>query len=248
MEAGPEGTVSLSIDGSGPIVMTGTGIAPFNTDMTINGSMESSEESESIEGARIVILNDMAYAFDPSTGEWEVEEVTAEDMEGLDLSQFDLEAILAGLTMYDLGEGVVVWQRAEDMDMDGTNLAVFTVDVRLGELLVSPQFAQLASELATLAGDEEMDAESIGFIIGMLASSLKPQLDEAVFRLTFAISPEDSYVYGMSFDIDMDLDLAFLGALAGESESIPPISIFVDMDMVLSGYNQTYEIVAPVVE
>lgn len=239
-DLGQEGNGSIYLEGYGPIMMT-DGISPISTDMTINGEMVTDGDTETIEGARFIIVDDMAYSYDPDTEEWTVEEATEEDMADFDLSSFDLETVFTALNDLSAIEGVVVWSRADDMD----GMAVFTVDIRLGELLVAPEFAVMAAQLAGEMGDDSMDAESMGFIIGMLGAQIKPQLDESTFQLTLYINPEDSYLYGLSFLFDADLDLSFLGDLAGDDMAIPPISLYAELNAEMSQHNETFDIVVP---
>lgn len=239
-DLGEEGAGSVYLEGFGPI-MVADGLSPIATDMTLNGEMISEGETDTIEGARLVIVDDMSYSYDPETEEWTVEEVSTDEMADLDLSSVDLESVFTAINDLSAIEGVVVWSRAEDMD----GMAVFTVDIRLGELLVAPEFAVMLAQLAGDMGDESMDAESMGFIIGMLGAQIKPQLDEAVVQMTLYINPEDLYLYGMNFVFDVDLDLSFLGDLAGDEMSIPPISLYADLNAEMSQHNETFDIVAP---
>ncbi len=239
-DLGEQGSGSFYVEGYGPIMMT-DGVSPVSADLTLNGEMVTDGETETIEGARIVIVDDMTYSYDPQTEEWTVEEVSADDMSGLDPSSMDIETIFTTINDLSAIEGVVVWSRAEDMD----GMAVFTVDIRLGELLVAPEFAVMAAELAGEMGDDSMDAESMGFIIGMLGAQIKPQLDESTVQLTLYINPEDLYVYGIGFLFDVNLDLSFLGDLAGDDMSIPPIAIYAELTTELSQHNETFDIVAP---
>lgn len=243
-DLGEEGSGQISLEAFGPLMQVEGGISPIATDMTLNATMDADGESDVIEGARLVVVDDMVYTYDPETGEWDVEEATAEDMADLDLSSIDLESIFTAVNDLSAIEGVVVWERGEDMD----GLAVFTIDIRLGELLVAPEFAVMAAQLAGELGDESMDAESMGFIIGMLGAQIKPQLDESTVQMTLYISPEDNYIYGLDFVFDVDLDLAFLGALAGDEVAIPPIGLSAELEMEWSQHNEAFDIVAPEVE
>jgi hypothetical protein len=207
--------------------------------------MDSPDESDSVD-MHVIVVDGMSYSYDVETEAWTVEEADAEDATGMDLSGLDLASIFDAINQLSAIEGVVIWERSEDME----GLAVFTVDIRLGELLVAPEFAVMLGGVLDSMGDEAMgiDSTSLSMIIGMLGGQIKPQLDEGVFQLTLAISPEDNYIHGLNFNLDLNLDLAFLAAMAGGETSIPPIAILTTVDANFSQHNETFDIVAPEME
>jgi hypothetical protein len=237
MEAGDEGSADINLSGSGPINLVEGGVSPVEADLTFDGTMVSPDGEETISGARIVIKDDKAYSFDPEDGAWTVEEATAEDFE--DMSDFNMQAILGGVSQ--LPAEAVTWARADDME----GMAVFTVDLHLAQLVVNEDFINGLAGMAGAMGDDSMTPESMSMMLSMLMGQLGSQLETAIVRFTFAVDPATSFVHGVSFDLDLDLDLSFLGAMAGGETQIPPISILVDMDTVFSGHNEAVEITVP---
>lgn len=240
VDAGAEGSADISLSGAGPIVFT-DGIAPFETDMVISASIDSPEESTTVDGARLVIKDDVAYTFDPETGEWDAEEATAEDFEGME----DLD--LSGLAMLgDMipGEGVVVYNRLDNVTMGDAEVAVYTIDVMLGELVQSEEFLQLIVTAMEATGEE--DAALVGMFLTGILAEIGGQLNEGVFQITTMVGTEDQQIYGLGINMDMTLDLSFLGALAGdEMGDVPPVSLFMDFDMEWDQHNSEFAIEVP---
>jgi hypothetical protein len=247
-DAGPDtGAGTIEVNGSGPIVVTNEGIATFDTDMTLNLSADAEGEMDSITDARLMIKDDMVYAYDPEADEWFGSAISASDLEGLD--ELDPAALVEGLSLLgELTSDAVVWSHGDDIEVDGTNLEVFNIDVALGTLLTSDQVIEELSVLAAGMLDDGTDPESLSFLLGFLLADLGDQLDAGTFSLTMHVSEEDGRLYGFAFNIDQTVDLAFLADLAGggaEGETIPPITLQLDLELSLGGYGEAYEIVPP---
>ena len=238
-----EGVTNIDLSASGPLNIVEGGVSPFELDMTADLVVDSPNDADDTNatGARVIIKDDMGYAYNPEDGTWEVEEIGADDFEGME--EISLEIVLSVLAM--LPENVVVWERVDDADGN----AVFTADVRLAELLASEEFYLLIGELVGEFAGEEMegiDPAQLQFVLGMLLAPLAEQLEESTVRLTIAIDPTTNFITGLSADIDLTVDLSFLTAMmGGEGEPTPPISVFLDFDASFSGHNETFEITVP---
>lgn len=251
-----EGEGSAVIEGSGPLVVVGD---MLETDMTLTASSEGMD-IEGPESIRLIVKDGTTYTQNLDTGEWEVGDVEDADMSDLeelgsaaeDVSIEDLEALLGGLMEM---EGVVMLTRGDDVDMDGTSVAVFTLDVSLGQLVGSDEFIDLLIEVlvTTGVGEDlglgeltEEDAEFMSFLLSSLLSELGDQLDEGETTLSVMVGTEDEQIHGLAVTIDQTIDLSFLGALTGEAAGdTEPVSLLFDFDMSWDQHNQEFTIEVP---
>jgi hypothetical protein len=252
-----EGTAEqFSLTGSGPLAIVGD---TLETDMTLNLTSES-EDMEGPDSVRLIVKDGTTYTQNLDSGEWEVESVDdmdTSDLEELggmaeDISMDDLEALLGGLMGM---EGVVTLERGDDVDMDGTSVALFHLNMALGQLVQSDDFINVLIEgLVTSGAGEDLgmgelteeDAEFLSFLLSSLLAELGDQLDAGETSITVMVGAEDQQIYGLAITFDQEIDLSFLGALTGETtEPMAPITLLFDFDMSWDQHNQDVTIEVP---
>ncbi len=253
-----EGTAErVSIAGTGPLVIVGDMI---EADMNLTATSDSAD-FEGPDSVRLIIKDGTTYTQNLDTGEWEVEsldEADMSDLEGLggmaeDASMEDFEALISGLMEM---EGIATLTRGDDVDMNGTNVALFSLDIALGQLVQSDEFVDglIQGILVSGAGEDlgmgeltEEDAEFLSFMLSSLLAELGDQLDAGTANFTVMVGTEDQQVYGLAITFDQTIDLSFLAALTGETggEEMQPITLLFDFDINFDQHNGDFTIEVP---
>ena len=138
---------------------------------------------------------------------------------------------------------MVTWS-TETADINGTDVVKFTADVKLGDMLSNQEFMLNLGEVLEAASEGEMTAQMFQFLMGGVALQIKEELNTGTFQVSYYVSPEDNQVYGFDMVVDATLDLGFLGGLVDDMDA-EVISLNMEINAILSGYNETYEITAP---
>lgn len=253
-----EGTTEqISIAGSGPMVIVGDTI---EADMMLTATSDSAD-FDGPGSVRLIVKDGVTYTQNLDTGEWEVESLDEADMSDLedlqgmvgDASMEDFEALFSGLMGM---EGIATLTRGDDVDMDGTSVATFSLDIALGQLVQSDEFVDGLIEglLMSGAGEElgmgevtEEDAQILSLMLSSLLAELGDQLDAGTANFTVLVGTEDQQVHGLGITFDQTIDLSFLGALTGETggEQMQPITLLFDFDMNFDQHNGDFTIEVP---
>ena len=247
----------VSIVGSGPLVIVGDAI---EADMMLTATSDSGD-MEGPDSVRLIIKDGTTYTQNLDSGEWEVEsldEADSSDLEDLggmaeDMNMQDFEALISGLM--DM-EGIATLTRGDDVDMDGTSIATFSLDIALGQLVQSDEFIDgLIQGLLTSGAGEEMgmgelteeDAQFLSFMLSSLLAELGDQLDAGTANFTVLVGTEDQQVHGLNITFDQTIDLSFLAALTGDTggEGMEPITLLFDFDMNFDQHNGDFTIEVP---
>lgn len=236
-----DGSLDFVVDGSGAVLLD-----PFAADLTF-------------EPASITVDGDVTEgngAFRTVDG-W-IFLATEENGEpawiGIDLGGEDLGGGLgtAGMPDVDLSDfmNLAGWSRGDDIEVDGQQLAVFTLDLSPNTLLTSPVVTELLTSLLIQVGGEDTLTPTIAAIlVSSILEEFSSQLaEQSTFRFTQYINPDDGLVYYVGLDVDMTLNFAFLQGFSEDLDASLPaddISLAVTFGATLADHNSDISINAP---
>lgn len=231
---GNEDDSILDVTGEGPIVIVADG-TNLDTDMLVNIRQTSICETVDVEGLRFVISDDVTYLYDSRTATW-YGNTSSEGAMVLEPRGMTLAEILS--TIAELGDDAT-WSRADNIEMDGRALAVFTIDINLREFVQSDVFTELvANALAAVPADQDNGLGGIDLSLFQgLLTQLSEQLEGSVFTITLQISPDDNLLYGAALNVDVDFELAFLTTLR--------FDVALSLEADLNQHNMDFKIEAP---
>lgn len=229
-------TDTISFVGSGPLDFSAT--EGVEVDFTLDEFTTETDNFPLESGATALrIVDGMTYTFDG-----EIWTSYTSDTVGLTelYSPANLLALAVGTS------DAVVWERGEDIEVDGRTLYVYTADIQFGDILASEEIADILDsqlESGDIPEAEGIPTEMIGLMLGLLGT----QLNEGTSQITFHISPEDNLIYGAVVDIDVAIDFAqLLGAFGGgDAGELPRLATDFDLTMALSDYGEAVQIEAP---
>jgi protein-disulfide isomerase len=250
LELNAEGEeVSIDFDMNGPLIQSEDSVLPAKFDFFVEeANINSADQVETQRGAMLRLIDDVLYSFVPEDGEWIAEPIDLitdlGNTEALQ-AQLDVAALLPYLTSY----GDFVMQRGDDVEINGQPMAVYTIDFRLGELFTNVDFVTIFSEgFAAILNDDSLTSDQLALGIGVIAGSVQNQLNEATFRYTLTISPDDRLVYDTEFIFDVTVDPSALGGMLGDLSESGPISALLELDLAMSQHNASFDIQPPVMD
>ncbi|MCB9436704.1 MAG: PPC domain-containing protein [Anaerolineales bacterium] len=236
-----EGSFDFVVDGSGAVLLD-----PFAVDLTF-------------EPASITVDGDVTEgngAFRNIDG-WiflATEENGEPSWIGINLGGQNLggELGMAGMPDVDLGSfmGLAGWSRGADIEVDGQQLAVFTIDFSAETFLTSPMVTELlTSLLIQVGGEDSMTPTIAAILVSSILEEFSSQLaDQSTFRFTQYINPDDGLVYYVGLDVDMNLNFSFLQGFSEDLDSSLPaddISLSVAFGATLADHNGDINVSAP---
>lgn len=142
------------------------------------------------------------------------------------------------------------WSRGDDVELNGQQLAVFTLNFAAGDFITSP----FITELLTMAiiqglGEDSLTPTIAAILVSTILQELSSQLaGQSTFRYTQYISPEDGFVYYVGLDVAMNINFGFIQGFSAELDSALPasaLSLNLAFSAELSDHNGDFEINRP---
>lgn len=213
---------------------------------TVTVQVPDSTGSISLTGMEIRVVDGELYFYNPVDGTWETDALDLGELEGLmsnsSMNMSDNEFSLSPSNEV-WSADMVTWT-TESTDINGTDMVKFTADVKLGDMLSNQGFMLNVGELLEVASEGEMTAQLFQFLMGGVALQIKDELNDGTFQISYYVSPEDNLVYGFDMLVDATLDLGFLSGIVDDMD-VEVITLNMEINATMSGYNETYEITAP---
>lgn len=236
-----EGSLDFVVDGTGAVLLD-----PFAADLTFEPAsvVIDGDVTEGNGGFRSV--DGWIYFATEENGElaWVGIDTGGQDLGG------GLDA--AGMPDFDLGDfaGAAGWSRGDDVEVDGQQLAVFTIDFSAESFLNSPFITEaLTSLLIQVGGEDTLTPTIAAILVSSILEEFSSQLtNQSTFRYTQYISPEDGFVYYVGLDVALTINFAFLQGFSEDLDASLPaddISLNVVFGANLSDHNAAVEISAP---
>ena len=216
---------------------------------TVTVQVPDSTGSVSLTGMEIRVVDGSLYFYNPIDGVWETDSLELGELNGIlnnsPMSMTDNEFLLSP-TNEMWSEDLATWS-TETTDLNGTEVVKFTADVKLGDIVSNQDFMLVVGEALEAASDGEITAELFQIIMGGVALQIKDELNAGTFQVSYYISPADNLVYGFDMLVNTTLDLGFLSGLVNDI-NVEAISLNLDIEAVMSGQNETYEITPPALD
>lgn len=236
-----DGSLDFVVDGSGSVLLD-----PFAVDLTFEPASITVDGDVTEGNGAFRSVDGWIFLATEENGEpsWIGINLGGEDLGG--------ELGMAGMPDVDLGNfiGLAGWSRGDDIEIDGQQLAVFTVDFSAETFLTSPIVTELLTSLLIQVGGEDTLTPTIAAIlVSSILEEFSSQLaEQSTFRFTQYISPDDGLVYYVGLDVDMTLNFAFLQGFSEDLDASLPadnISLTLAFGATLAEHNRDISISAP---
>jgi hypothetical protein len=155
-------------DISGPFVLDLRDISSLALDWVVGNltvSAPDEAESFSLRGAKLRVVDDTLYSYEPISQEWSSEPLELGDLNSAEFNEFltaleSLNAFAITPTNPFWKSNLAVWQVADTTTASGRAVRLYTVDIRLGEVLADPEFGRWISE-ALAATNEDLSPGAV---------------------------------------------------------------------------------------
>ncbi len=228
-ETGEPQSVSVTAAGHGAISIPSVEEALVYLYIT-EATMDDGETTDTITDAEVILTPAMMYV--KYEGEW------YGGAEETDFSSFDLGALDFNTMMDSLGidlSTAITTTRGADAELHGQNMATFTTNVDIGQLLTALLSSPMVGEALGMSGEEAMSPEELQ----MMGAILTPMLTGTTLQTEQWIGLDDGYVHDISMDLVLNLDMTMFapeaGAITGE----------LSFDIELDGFNQPINVEIP---
>lgn len=196
-------------------------------------------------------IDDMAYLQLDRDGEWQGASLDQDGISFLDLIDlFSPKGLLWLIETYGT-DPIGTWMRQPNRTGENGDIAVFTIDFRMNELLVSESFTQgLAPFLTGFGGQQsEIDSDTANLFLSILVAQLSNQLRDTPFTVEVGVDLETTRIHDMSVHLAAELDFGFISDLMSGSSNaeaaLEPITLNVDYSAQIADYDVPLTIEAP---
>ena len=236
------GDITLSIKGSGPIVITPDGDTPFEGMLNLTIVSTGMGDDDVNDEILLILVDNTAYA--QVNGEWQEPEDATSMFADLGANPADVEALadpqaLAGLSLFTSIPGFIDHQRLPDEDMMGQTVVPFQLSMNFTELFQSDMMTAMLPQITSALPQDDPNMALAGQMIPLLAEALDAQL-----AVTQFVGADDNFVHRLAIDLDANIDM---GAIMG-TDGMPPIEIIFDMGFDLNDINSSFDITAPALD
>lgn len=260
MTGGMDG-VSLKADGGGPFIFNTAATDPaqmFSMGMNINGSVTGTGDDQS-GTLELVVVDGVGYVKSPETGEWKgakLDELFASfseqagamaggssggGLEGLASNPAAMGLATAAMSFDPMKiPGFLSQERQADAEMMGQKMVAFNYTADVGAFLTSPDFQNLVTQSAGLAGEANPDAAQMAMMVPMLASMAAGQVN-----YTRWVGADDGFIHRIAIAADINLDLSAMMGGGNSGAAMPPINMKLNLVVDLSEINNTSGPAAP---
>lgn len=264
MTGGMDG-VSLKADGGGPFVINTSVTDPaqmLNMGININGSLSGTGDDQS-GSFELVVVDGVGYVKNPATSEWKgakLDELLASfseqagamaggtsgasggGLEGLTSNPAAMGLATAFMSFDPMKiPGFLSQERQADAELMGQKMVAFNYTADVGAFLTSPDFQNLVTQSAGVAGQASPDAAQMAMMVPMLAGMASGNVNYSRW-----VGADDGFIHRIAIAADINLDLsAMMGSSGGSDASMPPINMKMNLTVDLSEINSTTGPTAP---
>lgn len=245
------GDINVTASGGGPFVLTGTGEYPFALQMSVDGSAASGADQQA-GTTEIVIVDNVAYFKTSEESGWMGISLNdalsqASTLGGIPVDPSSVLGggdgaapaidpnMLAGLDALTQIPGFIDFSRLADEVLMEQNSYPFQLTISLTSLFQSADFQTMVNGLVQGASQDPNMA-----FVAALIPALLPNIDSTI-TITEWVGADDMFIHKLALNIDFNLDMA---AVMGV-ENTPPIAVDMLLEVTLSEFNSTFDIVAP---
>ncbi len=196
-------------------------------------------------------VDDMAYLQLGEAGAWQGASLDQEGISFLDLIDLFSPNGLLWLIEYYGAEPIGQWNREPNISTADGELAVFSIEFKMNELLLSEQFTQGLTPLLTGFGGQQadLDSDTASLFLSILVAQLSDQLRDAPFTVEITTNLETNRMTAMTVHLAAELDFGFISDLmSGSSDSesaLEPITLNVDYSAQIVDYDVPLTVTAP---
>lgn len=232
LDAGGSTPTTLAFEADGVL---GKSVEIHFSDLNLDGQIYDEAILRQVDG--------MAYLSLPDEETWQATSLDQEGISFIDLIDLFSPSGILWMVQHYGNDPIAIWERGADVQSENNKtLAVYTIQFRLNELLISEQFTQgLTPFLTGFGGQQEIDSETANLFLSILIAQLSDQLRDAPFTIEITIDTETHLIENLAVNLEATLDFSFISDLmsgsGNSSTQIDPVILSVDYSAVVADYN-----------